>query len=348
MKNRTILIFSGCLAAMLALLLVIYLRNRPPDVPLHFWSVNFSPDGKMIATAGGQGNPDALPRIGELIIWDSQTGKRKRVFHQISSIRSLAWANDGKFIVVGDFGGGTTLVSPSDAKPIASLPPHGGGKEGSVNSVSISSDCKLVAIGSVDGTVTLWDTAGKELDPLVLPQGEKAFNVAASPNHGLVLVGGWRGKAYLYDLSLRGEPRIINACQDKSLRDARVETVAFTANGERFATGCKLTVRLWETSSGKLLRDVIGCANPVNCLAFSPDAARLATVDADGTLALWDTSTGDYVKSTPAHNGGSFSVAFSPDGKRLVTVGRRDFMGKIWDAERLTILSTFRRAEIKH
>jgi WD40 repeat protein len=328
--------------------LILYFQKRPPDVPLHFWSVSFSADGKMIATAGGQNNPDALPRIGELILWDSQNGKQKRIFHQESSIRSVTWATDGKFIVIGDFGGGTTLVRPDTAKPIASLPPHGGGKEGCVNSVSISRDCKLVAIGSVDGTVTLWDTAGKELEPLILPQGEKAFNVAVSPNHGSVLVGGWRGKAYLYDVSQRGEPRIVEACQDRSLREARVETVAFTSNGERFATGCKLTVRLWETSSGKLLRDVIGCANSVNCLAFSPDGSRLATVDADGTLALWDTGTGDYVKSTSAHDGGSFGVGFSPDGKRLVTVGRRDFMGKVWDAASLTIVSSFRRVETHH
>jgi WD40 repeat protein len=200
----------------------------------------------------------------------------------------------------------------------------------------------------VDGTVTLWDTAGKELDPLVLPPGEKVFNVAVSPNHRHVLVGGWRGKAYLYDVAQHGEPRTIEAFQDQSVREARVETVAFAPSGERFATGCKLAVRLWETSSGKLLRDVVGCASSVNCLAFSPDGARLATVDADGTLALWDTSTGDYVKSTPAHDGGSFGVAFSPDGKKLVTVGRRDYTGKIWDSEKLTIVSNFRRAETKH
>src|SRR4051812_656431 len=149
-------------------------------------------------------------------------------------------------------------------------------------------------------------------------------------------------------MNRRGEPKLIDACQDKSAHEARVETVAFSSNGERFATGCKLTVRLWETESGKLLRDVIGCASSVNCLAFSPDGGRLATVDADGTLALWNASTGDYVKSTPAHNGGSFGVAFAPDGKKLATVGRRDFMGKIWDSESLTVVSTFRRGEIKH
>jgi WD40 repeat protein len=345
-KNKGIIGFL--LFAIFVVLSVLYLRTKSPEIPLQFWSVSFSPDGKTIATAGGQGNPEVLPRIGELILWDSQSGVRKRIFHHTSSVRSVTWANNGKFIVMGDFGGGTTLVNPYNCLPFASLPPHGGGKEGCVNSVSISSDGLIVASGSVDGTITLWDIAGKELEPLSLPLGEKAFSVAISPNHTLVLAGGGHGKAFLYNLDQRGGPRVVQACEDPALSESRVETVAFTPNGDKIATGCMLTIRLWDTISGKLIQDVIGSANPINCLAFSPDGKVIATVDAEGTLSLWNSSNGELLKSNPAHQGGSFGVAFSPDGKRLATVGRHDFTGKIWDVEGLTVLRTFKRAKTKH
>jgi len=45
----------------------------------------------------------------------------------------------------------------------------------------------LVAAGSTDGTVTLWNSAGKEVNPLKLPEGDGAYNVAVAPNHGAVV-----------------------------------------------------------------------------------------------------------------------------------------------------------------
>ena len=62
--------------------------------------------------------------------------------------------------------------------------------------------------------------------------------------------------------------------------------------------------------------------NFVNCVRFSPDGSRLASVSSDKTGLVYDGTSGAVVgKLNPAdaHAGGIYSCAWSPDGTRLAT-----------------------------
>lgn len=121
--------------------------------------------------------------------------------------------------------------------------------------------------------------------------------------------------------------------------------MAFAPNGESFVTG-GMNLRLWEAGSGKLIREFERPSGArMNCLAFAPDGHSLAGLDRDGWLALWDPSTGERTGCVQAHNGPSFGLAFSPNGQRLATVSRIDFDVKIWNPDRLSLVTTFHRAK---
>jgi RNA polymerase sigma factor (sigma-70 family) len=102
---------------------------------------------------------------------------------------------------------------------------------------------------------------------------------------------------------------------------------AFAHNGKMLAT-CAVSVRLWDLTTGKLLREIEtgklqwktdGCFWTTGSMLFSPDDKVLA-VQAEKAIYLLDSATGKLLHRL-AGEGLSPVFAFSPDGKLLATGG---------------------------
>ena len=79
-------------------------------------------------------------------------------------------------------------------------------------------------------------------------------------------------------------------------------------------------VVLFDTSSGRLVRNFSGHAGPATAFAFSNDGKLLATGGADKLTKIWDLATGQEQLSLTGHTAPVSKLAFSPDRKRLTTV----------------------------
>ena len=103
-----------------------------------------------------------------------------------------------------------------------------------------------------------------------------------------------------------------------------IRALALGPDGRRFATGSNIPdvvageVRLWDTSSGRLLFPPMPHTNNVSALAFRPDGKVLAAGDYHGLVRLWDTSTGREVSGALLQRAIVMSLVYSPDGERLV------------------------------
>jgi RNA polymerase sigma factor (sigma-70 family) len=115
-----------------------------------------------------------------------------------------------------------------------------------------------------------------------------------------------------------------------SLRHGGVSCLASSSDGTVLASGgSDETIRLWEVSSGKLLRTLHGHTNHLLCLAFAPDGKTLVSSGKDLTLRFWETATGKELRQTYL-NTMVVSIALSPDGQTVAGGTWRDTI-HLWE-----------------
>jgi WD40 repeat protein/tetratricopeptide (TPR) repeat protein len=113
-----------------------------------------------------------------------------------------------------------------------------------------------------------------------------------------------------------------------------VRAFAFSPDGRSFATGSNPhpiatgELRLWETSTGRLLFPPIPHTNYISALAFHPDGKLIATGDYGGQVRTWDTSTGREIGQPLPQREIVLALSFSPDGKMLAVGLAKDRTGK--------------------
>src|SRR4029453_11098141 len=86
----------------------------------------------------------------------------------------------------------------------------------------------------------------------------------------------------------------------------------YSPDGKYILTIMSQTVRVWETSTGKMVSEMKGHQDRIRTAEFSPTGKLVVTgaEDRDRTARLWDTQTGQQLAWSD-HQGG-VDAAFSP------------------------------------
>jgi WD40 repeat protein len=201
------------------------------------------------------------------------------------------------------------------------------GHYGLIKSIAFSNDSRLVASGSLDNTIKIWD-AGTGFQIRTLTGHTNTVNSVVFSSDGRLLASGGDDKT----------ARVWNIATGELLypplqHSLPVHSVAISPDGHTLATaGLDKLVMLWDLATGKPARPPLsGHDGNISSLAFSPDGKTLASASWDKTVRLWDITTGNLIGAPlQAGNYALMSVAFSSDGRLIASGGSRSEI-KIWE-----------------
>ena len=101
-------------------------------------------------------------------------------------------------------------------------------------------------------------------------------------------------------------------------------------------------IRLWNKTSGELVRTLNGHTTWVQSITFTPDGNQLG---GDMTLRVCNVSTGDCIHTLEGLTHGITSVIVSADGKRVIS-SSGDGLVHVWEVRSWSLLSVYQTSTL--
>jgi len=182
------------------------------------------------------------------------------------------------------------------------------GHSKAVFQVAYSPDSKLIASGSDDHTMKIWDANTGRLIRTIKKHIESVNHLAFTPD-GLYLTS-IANRALIFIDPMTGN-------QIRSIPNVG-GPYAFSPDGKKMA-GDGYNIKIWDVETGTILMPLKEHKNEIILsTAYSPDGKYIAAVLMNRKLKIWDADTGTLLKQWSPHDHWINTVTFTPTAKTLL------------------------------
>lgn len=192
---------------------------------------------------------------------------------------------------------------------------------GFVTAMQFSPTADLIATGSRDHHIRLWDaSAGVVRNVLGIHHGSITREVEERSFH-------------------REAGTVVD---ERSTEGAGISMLSFSPDGHTLVTasGEYGAVRIWNATAEPEVRELPARADHVTAVAFSPDRRSVVTGDRAGVVAAWNAATGAKLAQVAGHSGPVLGLAFSSSGDTVASASV-DGGVRLWRASGLSEVRTF-------
>jgi WD40 repeat protein len=322
-------------------------------------SVAFSPDDRLLAAAGANGNvylwqvidsqqiltlkghanwvlsvafsPDGqlLASCGEdctIKLWNVSTGMCALSLQgHTDYVHSVSFSPDGHLLASSSIDQTLKLWDVQTGQCLKTLHGH----TSWIEKVTFNSSGQTLASSSNDRTIKLWNVNTgeciKTLDGSLDGHSEQISSVAFSPDDKILASGSGDRTIKIWDVQTG---LCLNTLHGHI---SQVWSVAFSADGMLIGSGSHdRTVKLWDAISGQCLKTFHGHASQVRSIAFNANSSILASGGGDQTIRFWDVNNGHRLKTWQGYSSGIWAIAYNTDGTLLAS-GSYDRLIRVWD-----------------
>ncbi len=299
-------------------------------------SIDFSPDGSMLV-AGLENGQVFLYKTAD-VLSDSATIEPIKVIkaHASPIIQVIYSNNSDMFLSVSE---DRTIVSWNaiTGKRIHSFT----GFDGDITDVVFSTDYRFIAVGSVDGTIRVWNANSGHLwkqygekdgarsmrqeYPRSLLFDANSGRLVSGWGDGTIMIWQWQfGNEEPYTISL-GENSIIDLIQ---LSKTQIISIDFYGNAILYATDSTAN----RTATEKISE--FGLGSKITSVAYLADQNELVLAKDPADLYIYDLEAGNFSTVISQFSAGSelLDVILSSDTDLLIS-GGSDGVLRIWDMD---------------